>query len=166
MKLAALLLLTTLAPATNAQFPPPASGDPNPWNGTWRLDVKRSSPAAAEPGVPQAYRFTLDPFASASNTAVAIRWEIPELGEVVTGRTDDRPMPIRRTKAAPGLALSVRAEGRSVLLYHVFKDGKLAGGGRMMLVDNGKAWVDLTWPAENGVERQELASELVYAHQV
>jgi hypothetical protein len=31
----------------------------------------------------------------------------------------------------------------------------------MMLVDNGAAWVDLTWP----LDRQDLASELVYVKQ-
>ena len=31
----------------------------------------------------------------------------------------------------------------------------------MMLVDDGKAWVDLTWPED----RQDLASELVYVKQ-
>ena len=35
----------------------------------------------------------------------------------------------------------------------------------MMLVDDGHAWVDLTWPAENGHDRQDLASELVYVKQ-
>ena len=31
----------------------------------------------------------------------------------------------------------------------------------MMLVDNGAAWVDLTWPDD----RQDLASELLYVRQ-
>ena len=87
--------------------------------------------------------------------------EIPELGEVVSGRTDGQPMPIRRTVPAPGLSLGVLCSGTSSLRYRVYKSGKLVGGGLMFLVDDGKAWVDLTWPDD----RQDLASELVYVKQ-
>ena len=139
-----------------AQLPAPKPADPNPWNGTWRLDVKRSSPAAAGEGVPQAYRLTLGP---GDGSVVSITWEIPELGEVVKGVTDGSPMPIHRKTPTPGMALGVRRDGRSALVYTVYKDGKVVGGGRMMLVDEGAAWVDLTWPEA----RQDLASELVYA---
>ena len=154
-----LALLAALTLTAAAQLPPPKPPSPNPWNGTWKLDVARSSPAAAEAGVPQAYRFTLGPSGPA---AVPITWEIPELGEVVTGRTDGAPMPIRRTKPTPGLTLAVRTDGPAALTYTVLRNGKNTGGGRMMLVDNGRAWVDLTWPAENGKDRQDLASELIY----
>ena len=139
----------------HAQLPPPAPSDPNPWNGTWHLDIKRSSPAAAAEGVPQAYRFTLGP---ADPADVSIQWEIPELGEVVKGYTDGKPMQIHRTNPTPGLTLAVRTEGARVLNYQVFKDGKLFGAGRMMLVDGGRAWIDLTWPGD----RQDLAVELTY----
>ncbi len=157
-----LALVAALTLTAAAQFPPPKPASPNPWNGTWKLDVKRSSPVAAEEGVPQAYRFTLGP---SGPTAVPITWEIPELGEVVTGRTDGSPMPIHRTHPSPGLALGVRTDGPAALTYIVYKDGKNTGGGHMMLVDNGKSWVDLTWPAENGHDRQDLASQLVYTRQ-
>ena len=140
------------------QLPAPKSIDPNPWNGSWKLDVQRSSPIAAENGTPEVYRFTLGP---ASSPNVPIKWEIPELGEVVTGRTNNEPMQILRTRPTPGLRLAVRTDGRASLLYSVFLNGKLVGGGRMMLIDNGSAWVDLTWPAD----RQDLASALVYVRQ-
>ena len=159
--LLALLALVAALTAT-AQLPPPRPANPNPWNGTWRLDVSRSSPAAAQPGVPQAYRFTLGPGGTA---AVPITWEIPELGEVVRGRTDGSPMPVHRTHPSPGLTLAVRTDGPATLVYSVFRNGKLTGGGRMMLVDNGRSWVDLTWPAEDGHDRQDLASELIYTRQ-
>jgi hypothetical protein len=139
-----------------AQLPKPGPADPNPWNGSWKLDVQRSSPVAAQQGVPQVYRLTLGPGPAAD---VPIKWEIPELGEVVTGRTNDTPMRIVRSKPSPGLTLAVRATGVASLLYSIFRDGRLVGGGRMMLIDNGSAWVDLTWPAD----RQDLASALVYA---
>ncbi len=141
-----------------AQLPPRKPADPNPWNGSWKLDVKRSSPAAAEAGVPQVYRFTLGP---GDEMTVPIKWEIPELGEVVDGATDGKPMAIHRTKPTPGLSLGVRKDGPAALTYSVYKNGKLNGGGRMMLVDQGRAWVDLTWPED----RQDLASELVYVKQ-
>ena len=155
-------LLAALTFTAAAQLPPPGPATPNPWTGSWKLDVHRSSAAAAEEGVPQVYRLTLGP---AGPAAVPITWEIPELGEVVTGRTDGIPMPIRRIRPALGLALAIRSEGPATLLYSVFRNGKLSGGGRMMLVDNGRSWVDLTWPAENGKDRQDLASELVYVKQ-
>ena len=160
--LAPFVALTLAAAAATAQLPPPKPADPNPWNGTWKLDVKRSSPAAAEPGVPQAYRLTLGPGGSA---LTPIQWEIPELGEVVSGRTDGAPMPVHRTHPAPGLTLAVRTDGPATLLYSVYRNGKLSGGGRMMLVDDGRSWIDLTWPAENGRDRQDLASELLYTRQ-
>ena len=138
-----------------AQLPAPKPSDPNPWNGSWRLDVKRSSPVAAEQGVPQVYRFKLGP---GGPQVVPIQWEIPELSEVVVGATDGKPMRISRREPTPGLALGVRTDGPASLTYTVYLNGKVEGGGRMMLVDNGAAWVDLTWP-EN---RQDLASQLVY----
>lgn len=142
----------------SAQLPPRKPADPSPWNGSWKLDVQRSSPAAAGEGVPQVYRFTLGP---GENDAVPIKWEIPELGEVVQGSTDGKPMTIHRTRPTPGLALGVRKDGPASLLYTVYRNGKLFGGGRMMLVDDGHAWVDLTWPDD----REDLASELVYVKQ-
>ena len=110
------------------------------------------------PGVPQVYRLTLG---AATSADVPITWEIPELGEVVIGTTNGAPMSIRRTEPTAGLTLAVRTEGPAALLYTVSRNGKLVGGGRMMLVDNGAAWVDLTWP----LDRQDLASALVYVKQ-
>ena len=141
-----------------AQLPPRKQSNSSPWSGSWKLDVKRSSPAAAAAVVPQVYRFTLG---AGDGGVVPIKWEIPELGEVVSGATDGKPMAIHRTKPAPGLALGVRKDGPAALVYSVYRDGKLDGGGRMMLVDDGHAWVDLTWPED----RQDLASELVYVKQ-
>ncbi len=153
--LAPVLLLSVVSMGIS-QLPAPKPADPNPWNGTWKLDVKRSSPAAAGEGVPQAYRLTLG---AGNGSVVPIMWEIPELGEVVKGVTDGSPMAIHRTVPTPGMALGVRRDGASALVYTVYKNGKVVGGGRMMLVDDGAAWVDLTWPDA----RQDLASELVYA---
>ncbi len=155
LHLAGVLLAFGIVMGAHAQLPKPKPVDPNPWNGSWKLNVQRSSPVAAQKGVPQVYRLTLGPGPSAD---VPIKWEIPELGEVVTGRTNGTPMPVTRTKPSPGLRLAVRRDGVASLLYSVSRDGKLIGGGRMMLVDNGSAWVDLTWPAN----RQDLASSLVY----
>lgn len=138
-----------------AQLPAPKPSDPNQWNGTWELDAARSSPAVVQAGAPHAYRLTLGP---ATDNVVALKWEIPELGEIAVGRTDGKPMSVHRSTPANGLMLSVRSEGKSQLLYSVFRNGNLEGGGRMMLVDNGAAWVDLTWP----LNREDLASELVY----
>lgn len=121
------------------------------WNGTWVLDVARSSAAAGEAGVPRAYRFTV-------KADGALRWEIPELQEVVTGRLDGAPTAVHRRAGAAGMTLAVRAVGPREWIYAVAKDGRAMGGGRMMLVDDGRAWVDLTW----GPEGPGFGSELVY----
>ncbi len=114
---------------------------------------ERSTPGIKDQAA-DAYRFSLQPDGE-------IKWEIPSLGEVVTGRTDGKPMVIRRSKPTPGLTLSVQAEGPTVLLYKVARDGKPQGEGRMTLVENGKAWVDLSWPAG----QPQYAGELVYVKQ-
>ncbi|MGI4975977.1 MAG: hypothetical protein ACRYG6_03435 [Janthinobacterium lividum] len=142
---AAGLLISGILPAANA-----ATSSPSPWNGSWQLSLPRSS-AAAKEGAPGVYRFRL-------GNDGEIVWEIPELGEVVTGRTDGTPMPIRRTEAAPGLTLAVKAVGPRELTYEVARDGRVMGGGRMMLVDDASAWVDLTW----GKEGPGYGAELVY----
>ena len=67
--LATMLLLASLAPA-------PTTAE-NPWNGTWVLDASRSTPGIKDQAA-DAYRFTLQPDGQ-------IKWEIPSLGEVVTG---------------------------------------------------------------------------------
>ena len=125
----------------------------SPWNGTWVLDAARSTPGAKDQAA-DAYRFTL-------RSGGEIKWEIPSLGEVVTGKTDGKPMPIRRPKPTSGMTLSVKAEGPAVLLYRVSRNGRTEGEGRMTLVENGKAWVDLSWPAG----KPEYAGELVYVKQ-
>ncbi len=125
----------------------------NPWNGSWTLDAARSMPGAKDQGA-EGYRFTIQDDGQ-------IRWEIPSLGEVVTGRTDGQPMVIHRAKPTPGLTLSVVSDGPRVLLYKVAHNGKPQGEGRMTLVENGKAWVDISWPAG----KPEYAGELVYVRQ-
>jgi hypothetical protein len=143
--LAATLFLASLTPATT-----PAE---NPWNGTWVLDASRSTPGIKDQAA-EGYRFTLQPDGQ-------IKWEIPSLGEVVTGKTDGVPMEIHRTKPSPGLTLSVTAEGPEVLIYRVARSGKPVGEGRMTLVENGKAWVDISWPAG----QPQYAGEVVYVKQ-
>lgn len=98
------------------------------WDGTWRLSTVRSSPDAAAPGVPQRYRFTVS---KDTTGATFIRWEIPELEEVVDGRADGSPLPIVRRKPMPGMTLGITAVGEQVLTYTLHKDGKLFGGGRI-----------------------------------
>ena len=132
-------LLSAGAAALSITAPLAAAG--NPWNGTWVLDAARSS-AEAKDGAAEAYRFTIDPRGH-------IRWEIPSLGEVANGRTDGTPMAIHRPHATANMTLSVVADGKWTLRYRVFRDAKLIGGGQMTLVDDGKAWVDLTWPGNH-----------------
>ena len=143
--LATTLFLAFLAPATT-----PAE---NPWNGTWLLDAGRSTPGIKDQAA-EGYRFTLQ-------SDGQIKWEIPSLGEVVTGKTDGVPMEVHRTKPSPGLTLSVTAEGPEVLIYKVARNGKPVGEGRMTLVENGKAWVDISWPAG----QPQYAGEVVYVKQ-
>jgi len=143
--LATTLLLASLSAATTSAQ--------SPWNGTWLLDVGRSTPGIKDQAA-EGYRFTLQPDGQ-------IKWEIPSLGEVVTGKTDGVPMEVHRTKPSPGLTLSVKAEGPTVLLYKVARDGKPVGEGRMTLVENGKAWVDISWPAG----QPQYAGEVVYVKQ-
>jgi len=143
--LATMLLLASLAPAAT-----PAD---NPWNGTWVLNASRSTPGIKDQAA-DAYRFTLQPDGQ-------IKWEIPSLGEVATGKTDGVPMEVHRTKPSPGLTLSVTAEGPEVLIYKVARNGKSVGEGRMTLVENGKAWVDISWPAG----QPQYAGEVVYIKQ-
>jgi hypothetical protein len=144
--LATTLLLASFMPAA-------ATPAGNPWNGTWILDASRSTPGIKDQAA-EGYRFTLQPDGQ-------IKWEIPSLGEVVTGRTDGVPMEVHRTKPSPGLTLSVTAEGPEVLIYKVARNGKPVGEGRMTLVENGKAWVDISWPAG----QPQYAGKLVYVKQ-
>ena len=74
--LATTLLLASLTPA--------ATSAESSWNGTWILDAGRSTPGAKDKAA-DGYRFTLQPDGQ-------IKWEIPSLGEVVTGKTDGVPM--------------------------------------------------------------------------
>ena len=62
---------------------------------------------------------------------------------------------------SPWPELAVRKGGDASLLYLIFRDAKLVGSGRMMLVDDGTARVDFTWPED----RRELASVLVYVRE-
>lgn len=152
-----LLCVLLLMKTAFAQLHQPTTSSQNPWSGTWTLDLKRSSPDA-KTEAPHAYRLTLGPV-SVSGTSLV--WEIPELGEVVKGATDGQPMAIHRATPTRGLTLRVRQQGLYQLVYQVYRNQELLGGGRMMLVDHGSAWVDLTWPGD----REDLASELIYRKQ-
>jgi hypothetical protein len=145
-----VFLITTLLLAS---LPRATTSAENPWNGTWVLDASRSTPGIKDQAA-DAYRFTLQ-------SDGQIKWEIPSLGEVVTGKTDGVPMEVHRTKPSPGLTLSVTAEGPEVLIYKVARNGKPEGEGRMTLVENGKAWVDISWPAG----QPQYAGEVVYVKQ-
>ena len=141
--------VATAQAATAQSLPPLPVLTESPWNGDWVLSQTRNTPeikAAAADG----YRLHLQPDGR-------IRWEIPSLHEVVEGRTDGQPMPIRRLRPT-ALTLSVSAEGPRVLVYHVARNGKPEGEGRMTLVDQGKAWVDISEPAG----RPDLAGAIVY----
>ena len=137
----AITLIAAATPAARAQ-----SADP--WTGTWTLDLARSSTAAKD-GAADAYRFTLTPDG-------AITWEIPSLGEVVTGHVDGKPMQIRRATPTPGLTLAVSRGGPRTLLYNVARNGHIEGGGSMTLVDGNSAWVDLTWGGGNPYDGAEI----------
>ena len=86
-----------------------------------------------------------------------IRWEIPSLHEVVEGRIDGTPMVIHRPNRS-FMTLAVTASGPQTLLYAVQRDGKPAGEGRMTLVEQDRAWVDISGPAG----RPDLAGVVIY----
>ncbi len=88
----------------------------------------------------------------------AITWQIPAIGEIATGHTTGEPMAVHRWKPAPGMMLSVRADGRLLFHYQVLKNGVVEGAGLMRLIEGGKAWVDISWLAD----KPEDAGELVY----
>ena len=148
------LLLRGLASAAAACCPAASlaaqSPAQSPWNGAWTLDAARSSPDAKE-GAADGYVFHI-------GRDGRIRWEIPSLGEVVTGRVDGQPMPIRRPGAPAGLTLAVRPDGPRGLRYTVAHNGTPVGEGRMTLVEDGRAWADITWQAG----RPEHAQLVVY----
>ena len=150
LRFALIALLSALASVADAQaLPPVPILAESPWNGDWILSQTRNTPqikAAAAAG----YRFHLDPDGR-------IRWEIPSLHEVVQGHADGQPMPIRRLRPT-SLTLAVSAQGPRVLVYRVARDGKPEGEGRMTLVDQGEAWVDISQPAG----RPDLAGAIVY----
>ena len=146
------IVVATLAGALQAHaagLPAPPALTHSPWNGEWVLSATRN-PVQIKEAAAEGYRFTLGP-------GDRIRWEIPSLHEVVEGRTDGRPMTIRRP-GTDGLALAVTAHGPWALSYVVSKAGAPVGEGRMTLVDQGRAWVDLTGP----YRRPDLTSVVIY----
>ena len=70
-------------------------------------------------------------------------------------------MIIRRHGAANGMTLSVNAEGTATLRYRLRQNGRYLGGGLMMLVDDGRAWIDVTW----GISGPPRAAQLFYVRQ-
>ena len=145
--LAALTLQTGVVSAQT--LPPPPVLTESPWDGDWVLSQTRNT-AEIKGAAADGYRFHLEPDGR-------IRWEIPSLHEVVEGRTDGQPMAIHRLHPTTS-TLSVTAEGPRVLRYIVRHDGKPEGEGRMTLVEQDKAWVDISGPAG----RPDLAGVVVY----
>jgi hypothetical protein len=136
-------------PAAGQTLPAPPTLTESPWNGDWVLSQTRNTQQIKDAAA-AGYRFHV-------SSDGEIRWEIPSLHEVVEGRTDGQPMTIRRPKPTAS-TLAVTAEGPWVLRYEVSRDGKPEGEGRMTLVDQGRAWVDLSQPAG----RPDLAGAVVY----
>lgn len=145
----ATFMAAAVSMATAQPLPPVPVLTESPWNGDWVLSQTRNT-AEIKAAAAEGYRFHLQPDGR-------IRWEIPSLHEVVEGRVDGQPMPIRRLKPT-ALTLAVSAEGARVLVYHVARNGKPEGEGRMTLVDQGRAWVDISEP----VGRPDLAGAVIY----
>ena len=145
----AILAAAVSGASTTQTLPPKPVLTQSPWNGDWVLSQTRNT-AEIKAKAADGYRFNLEPDGR-------IRWEIPSLHEVVEGRVSGQPMPIRRLQPTT-LTLAVSAEGPRVLVYHVAKHGDPQGEGRMTLVDQGKAWVDISQPAG----RPDLAGAVVY----
>ena len=145
----AAFMASAASVALSQNLPPVPVLTESPWNGDWVLSQTRNT-AEIKEAAAQDYRFLLQPDGR-------IRWEIPSLHEVVEGRVDGQPMAIRRLKPI-ALTLAVSAEGPRVLVYHVTRNGKPEGEGRMTLVDQGKAWVDISQP----VGRPDLAGVVIY----
>ena len=137
------MIASTLALALLAVFPS------SPWDGDWKLDVARSS-AAAKEGAAEGYRFHV--------AKGILRWQIPSLKEDFTMRVGGTPSAVRRGGVVQKTAIAVRGAGPAAFTYTVSVAGKPVGEGRMQLIDSGKAWVDLNWPAH----RPLLGSEIVY----
>jgi hypothetical protein len=147
---ASVALTAALVSGATAQTLPPVPVlSESPWNGDWVLSQTRNT-AEIKAAAADGYRFHVQPDGR-------ILWEIPSLHEVVEGRIDGQPMAIRRLKPTT-LSLAVTAEGPRVLLYHVSRNGKPEGEGRMTLVDQGRAWVDISQPAG----RPDLAGVVIY----
>ena len=145
----ATFIAATLSTATAQSLPPVPVLTESPWNGDWVLSQTRNT-AEIKEAAAEGYRFHLQ-------ADGRIRWEIPSLHEVVEGRVNGQPMPIRRLKPT-ALTLAVSADGPRVLVYHVARNGKPEGEGRMTLVDQGRAWVDISQPAG----RPDLAGAVIY----
>lgn len=140
------------AAAILAGCPVVAQATENPWTGTWKLAPARSSPGAV--GAAPTYVLAITPDRQ-------IRWEIPAIGEVVTGHVDGQPMVVHRSRPTPGLTLSVSSNDPALpheLVYKTEKDGRQTGGGTMTLIEGGKAWVDVSWVTG----REDFGGELVY----
>ena len=145
----ATFIMATVSTAAARSLPPVPVLTESPWNGDWVLSQTRNT-AEIKAAAADGYRFLLQPDGR-------IRWEIPSLHEVVTGRVDGQPMAVRRLQPT-ALTLAVSAEGPRVLVYHVAGNGKPEGEGRMTLVDQGRAWVDISEP----VGRPDLAGVVIY----
>lgn len=145
----ATFMAAPVSMATAQSLPPVPVLTESPWNGDWVLSQTRNT-AEIKAAAAEGYRFLPQPDGR-------IRWEIPSLHEVVEGRVDGEPMAIRRLQATT-LTLAVSAEGPRVRVYHVARNGKPEGEGRMTLVDQGRAWVDISEP----VGRPDLAGAVIY----
>jgi hypothetical protein len=145
----ALPLIGAFAAEASAGLPPVPVLSQSPWNGDWVVSPTRNAKDIIDAAA-DGYRFRI----TGDNR---IRWEIPSLHEIVDGHVDGKPMPIRRP-GSTGLSLSVTASGPYVLAYRVYRNGKPEGEGRMTLIDQGKAWVDLTQP----FGRPDLAAAVIY----
>ncbi len=149
MILCATVVAASVGVARAQGLPPVPVLAESPWNGDWVLSQTRNT-AETKAAAAEGYRFHLQPDGR-------IRWEIPSLHEVVEGSVDGQKMAIRRLKPT-ALTLAVSAEGPRILIYHVARDGKPEGEGRMTLVDQGKEWVDISQP----VGRPDLAGVVIY----
>lgn len=101
--------------------------------------LKRSTYRVAVPSLLEGGTFKCTELPWSSFVAdVTIKWELSELGEIVTGRTNYVPMALLQMRPTPGLQLAVRRDGPASFFYFVFSNEKRAGGGCMMLINNGQ----------------------------
>jgi hypothetical protein len=84
-----------------------------------------------------------------------LRWSYPEEGQSYVASLDGKMAPYQGSRAVPGIAMSLHAVSANEIRWTESVNGKALTEGRDVLMENGRALRETSWPVARPQDKQD-----------